>query len=401
MIDVDEAQGIVLARSRPLPMAEVALSEAHFRTLAAPVVCDVDYPPFDRSLMDGYAVKANDTMTVPVTLRVVGQVAAGTQADRELMSGEAMQINTGAPIPRGADAVVRVESTEPPTAGSVVVKESVQQGRFVTSRATYARAGQTVLHVGSVLTPVNIGVAATAGAARVRVFLQPSVAILVTGDELVDITDRPGGATIRNSNQYILESLIKAFHCRPVVLGVARDDRDLLRRKIAIGLEQDVLCITGGVSMGAFDFVPDVLKELGMEFHVERMAIKPGRPTIFATTPAGKLVFALPGNPVSALVGFHLLVVPALTALQGRPIRPPLVRALLRGELSATGDRRTFRPARIGLTANGEYEARVLSWQGSGDIIGMAHANALIVQPPRSPAGRDGSPVNVLLLDTA
>ena len=398
MIDVDEAQGIVLARSRPLPMVEMALVDALFRTLAAPIVCDVDYPPFDRSLMDGYAVRAADTATVPVTLRVVGQVAAGTVAENSVQNGEAMQINTGAPIPRGADAVVRVELTKASTAGTVLVKESVPQGRFITPRATYARAGQTVLEARSVLTPVNVGVAATAGAARVTVFRQPSVAVLVTGDELIDVSDRPSGATIRNSNQYILESLVRAFHCRPTVLGVAKDDPDLLRRKIADGLEHDVLCMTGGVSMGAFDFVPDVLTELGAEFHVHKMAIKPGRPTLFATTAEGKLIFALPGNPVSALVGFHLLVVPALAALQGRPTRPPMVRAVLRGEIPATGDRRSYRPARIGLAANGEYEVHVLSWHGSGDAIGIAQADALIEQPPQGPAACNGDWVSVLLL---
>jgi len=311
-----------------------------------------------------------------------------------------MQINTGAPIPLGADAVVRVESTEAsPSGEAVIVRESVQPGRFITRQATYARAGQTVLDAGSVLTPINIGVAATAGAARVGVHRRPTVAILVTGDELIDISEKPTGPQIRNSNQYVLESLVQAAHCEPVVLGVAGDDRNLLRQRIEEGLRSDVLCLTGGISMGAFDFVPEVLKECGAEFHVRKMAIKPGRPTIFATTPAGKLIFALPGNPVSALVGFYLLMVPALAALQGRPVVQPLVRAVLRGMLPATDDRRSYLPARVVVGINGEYEARVLSWQGSGDAIGMGNADALIVQPPRSPAVRDREMVMRLSFD--
>ncbi|MDO8632030.1 MAG: molybdopterin molybdotransferase MoeA [Phycisphaerales bacterium] len=400
MIDVDEAQRIVLAQARPLPAVEMPLAEAIWRTLVASVVCDVDYPPFDRSSMDGYAIRAADALAVPVTLRVVGQIAAGALSTRTLQPGETMQINTGAPIPRGADAVVRAESTEvSPSGEAVIVRESVQPGRFITRRATYARAGQTVLDAGSVLTPINIGVAATAGAARVIVYRRPTVAILVTGDELIDIGEKPTGAQIRNSNQYILESLVRAAHCEPVVLGIAGDDRNVLRQKIEEGLRSDVLCLTGGISMGAFDFVPEVLKECGAEFHVHKMAIKPGRPTIFATTPADKLIFALPGNPASALVGFHLLMVPALAALQGRQVVQPLVRAVLRGELSATGDRRSYLPARVVIGANGECEARVLSWHGSGDAIGMGNADALIVQPPRSPAVRDGDMVMLLPFD--
>jgi len=445
MIDVDEAQRIVLAHTGPLPAVELPLAAALYRTLAAPVICEVDYPPFDRSVMDGYAVRAADTATTPVTLRVVGQIPAGTQSDRTLQPGEAMQINTGAPIPPGADAVVRVENTAlaspaiqgtngkaetrkaesinkkdtkgvgiqesaqhakipevsstngSQSDGAVVVHGPVRPGEFITRRGAYARAGQTVLGTGSILTPINIGAAAAAGAARVHVRRKPTVAILVTGDELIDVADKPVGPQIRNSNQYLMESLVRAAYCEPIVLGVARDDRIQLRRKIEEGLGSDLLCITGGVSVGAFDFVPDVLKECGAKFGFHKIAIKPGRPTIFATAPTGSPIFALPGNPAGAVVGFHLVVAPALAALEGRPGVQPLVRALLRGTLSASGGRRTYQPARIAVNANGEFEAHVLSWHGSGDAIGMADADALIVQAPQSPASRDGDAVMVLL----
>ena len=311
-----------------------------------------------------------------------------------------MQINTGAPIPPGADAVVRVERTErTPSGEGVVIKESVAPGQFVTPRASYAAAGQTVLEAGALLTPANIGVAATAGAARVNVYRRPTVAVLATGDELVDIDQVPSAAQIRNSNQYILRALIESAHSEAVVLPVARDNRDELRRGITDGLRCDVLCLAGGVSMGTLDFVPDVLREFGATFHVHKMAVKPGRPTIFATMPDGKLVFALPGNPVGAFVGFELLVRPVLAALQGRPAVPPLVRAVLQSSIAATSNRRSYIPARAKVNEVGEWEVRTLSWHGSGDSLGMATANALLMRPPQAEAVKSGDAVSMLLLD--
>lgn len=400
MIDVDEAQRIVLAHARPLGTVKAPLAEALHRTLAAPIRCDLDDPPFDRSVMDGYAVRAADVARAPLTLTVVGHVAAGTVVDGPLAAGEAMQINTGAPIPRGTDAVVRVERTErTPSGEGVLIKESVAPGQFVTPRASYAAAGQTVLEAGVLLTPANIGVAATAGAARVNVYRRPTVAVLATGDELVDIDQVPTAAQIRNSNQYLLRALIESAHSEAVVLPIARDNRDELRRGITDGLRCDVLCLAGGVSMGTLDFVPDVLREFGATFHVHKMAVKPGRPTIFATMPDGKLVFALPGNPVGAFVGFELLVRPALAALQGRPAVPPLVRAVLQGSIAATSNRRSYIPARAKVNKVGEWEVRTLSWHGSGDSLGMATANALIMRPPQAEAVKSGDAVSMLLLD--
>jgi molybdopterin molybdotransferase len=296
--------------------------------------------------------------------------------------------------------VVRLEATQPGARGHIVVNESVSPRKFITPRAAFARQGQTILAAGTTLTPVHVGVAATAGAARVTVHRQPRVALLANGDELVNIEQRPTGAQVRNSNQPLLEALTRSAHAEPLVLDFVGDNRTQLTEAIRQGLAADVLCITGGVSVGAFDFVPEVLREHGATFHVHKMAIKPGRPTIFATTAAGKLVFALPGNPVSAFVGFELLVRPALARLQGRDdVIPRAVRAKLIGALPGTADRRSFHPARAAITESGGWEVHTLSWHGSGDSLGMAGANALIERAPDSPAARNGEEVSIDLLD--
>jgi molybdopterin molybdotransferase len=250
-----------------------------------------------------------------------------------------------------------------------------------------------------VLTPINVGTAATAGAGRVTVYRRPTVALLATGEELVEIDQTPTGAQIRNANQYLLEGLVRAAHAEPVVLGVAPDNKDAIRRKIDQGLTCDILCTTGGASVGPFDFVPRVLEELGATFHIRKIATKPGRPTHFATAPNGTLIFALPGNPMSALVGFQLLVKPALGGLEGRPgAFPSPIRAKLCGSMSGTGGRQAYHPARARVTEDGCWEVEPLSWHGSGDLISAAGANALIMRPPQSAGAASGDTVSIYLL---
>ena len=403
MIDIDEAYQILFDNIRPLETVELPISEALFRTLARPVVSDVDDPPFDRAVMDGYAVRADDLAAAPVSLRVTGQVRAGTMPTGTVESGEAMQINTGAPVPAGADAVVRVERTGPGERdGTVRILEGVKRGNFITPRAAHASVGDVILSAGCRMTPLAIGGAVAAGAATVTVYRRPRVAILPTGDELVDVAQKPTAAQIRDSNRYLVRSLVVSAHADALPLPVAADDRGALKERITAGLQADVLCMTGGISMGEYDFVPGVLEELGARFHIHKMAIKPGRPTIFATMPDGTLVFALPGNPASAFVGFELLVRPALAALEGRPgMTPPGVRATLRGTVQPTRDRRTYLPARARVTSNGGWEVEPVSWHGSGDGLGMAAADALIVRSPNAEAVQTGDAVLILLVDRA
>lgn len=403
LIEIDQAYPVLFSHVRAGPVENMLLQESLYRTLAEPIRCDLDDPPFDRAVMDGYAVRAADVASAGVTLRVVGQVAAGAVPVCPLRSGEAVQINTGAPIPRGADAVVRVELTALNKSGKeVVIEEAGGAGQFIIRRGTYAQAGQTVLREGTRLGPLEIATAATAGAGQVTVYRQPTVAVLATGDELIDIDHVPAGAQIRNSNGYLLRALIEATRAAPTWLGVASDDRSVLRRKVLEAMRFDVLCITGGVSMGAFDFVPEVLDECGATFHIRKVAIKPGRPTIFATMPNGMLVFALPGNPISAFVAFELLVRPAIAALEGRPWTVPVpMKATLRGDVKPTSNRQSYQPARARVGADGQWEVETLSWHGSGDAVGTATANAMIVRPVGAVAAHNGDAVSILVLDSA
>ncbi len=400
MIELEEAQRILLEQVPVGPTVSLKLRDAAGCRLAKAIGCDMDYPPFARSVMDGYAVKAADVAKAPVELRVAGQVPAGLDSSLVLKAGEAIQINTGAPIPDGADAVVRVEITKLSDDGShVEILESVPEGKFITERATYARAGDVVLEAGAILSPMNMAVAATAGAAEVCVYKKPTAAFLVTGDELVDVDAQPRGAQIRNSNEYLLASLLKADGLDAKSLGVAGDDPAELRRKMEAGCEQGVLITTGGISMGAFDFVPRILEELGAEMLVHKIAIKPGRPTIVARMPGGAWVFALPGNPLSALVGYELMVRPALSRMQGGDGKAAReMQAICDGELSAVRDRQTFIPAVVRVNDDGAWAVRLLSWFGSGDAVGAANANALIHRPAHAAAVTRGDIVSVMLL---
>ncbi len=401
MIDVDQARRIVLARVAPLRTQEVPLEEGFGRTLARAIRCDVDDPPFDKSVMDGFAVRAVDVERVPTRLQIVGQIGAGSVANRAVEAKQAMQINTGAPIPAGADAVVRVEHTQSVEGGAAIeITHSVEAGKFITQRAAHISVGSVVIESGVVLGPAEIGAAAGAGASRLVVYRKPRTGVLVTGNELVGVDQVPRGPQIRNSNAYVLRSLLSSAGVTSVDLGIAGDDIDELEARIRVGLREPMLCITGGISMGAFDFVPEVLERCGVTFHIRKMRIKPGRPVIFGTTGDGTAVFALPGNPVSAMVAFVLLVEPALSALQGRKeLELTRVSAALDGTLGRTSDRRTFRPGSLTVGEDGLYRVMPVSWKGSGDLFGMVGSNALIEQPPDSEGRQVGDAVTVIPMD--
>lgn len=436
---VAEAFAIVVGHIRVLPTVRLPLSEAGGMTLGEPVVCDVDYPPFDRAMMDGFAVRAADCAEAPTTLRVRGEVAAG-QAPRETVNpGEALRINTGAPMPPGADAVVVIEKVTLSDDGrQVTTPETPAPGHHVAPRGSAVRAGEVVLEPGAVLGPAQIASAAAAGAAEVTVHRRPRLAVLVTGDELIPIEERPVGGQIRNSNGPCIVALARESGCEVIDLGVVADDRGLLADRIAAGLDADILCITGGVSMGQHDYVPEMLAAAGVETRLRKVAIKPGKPTLFGRGPQGQAVFALAGNPVSCFVCFQIFVRPMIVGMQGRPPEPPvMLPATLETALPPARGREEYLPARLeraevvatgaaassgappGPPAQGvplleavahaeaatratwrpvEWRVSAVRWTGSGDPFGMGRANGLIVRPANAPAAEAGTTVAVIPL---
>jgi molybdopterin molybdotransferase len=402
MLTVEQALELVLARAPRLPAERVDLAAAAGRVLAEPVAADRDMPPWDKSAMDGFAVRAVDCPAGPVRLEVIGEIAAGRTAAVPLRPGTAMRIMTGAPLPTGADAVVMVEKTR--TDGAFVLLDGpVKSGQSVSPRASDIAAGATVLPAGAVITAAGIGALAAVGAVSPAVYRVPSVAVLATGDEIVEIDRVPAGAQIRNSNSWALAAQVRAVGCPVTVLPPARDEPEHLAASIGRGLEHDVLILSGGVSMGEYDLVPAALTRAAVTIHAHKVAMKPGKPFLLGTAGAGTLVFGLPGNPVSTFVCFELFVAPALRRMAGHaePVRPP-VPAVSVGALPAGTDRKTYLPARLTRRAGQgpAYSVERLEWHGSADIFGPARADGLLIREIAAPAAGPGTIVEVMRLKT-
>jgi molybdopterin molybdotransferase len=380
VIPVDEALEIVLRETPSLPTEEVSLEEALGRVLAEDVCSDADMPPFDRAAMDGYAVRAADVAAVPATLTVTGEVAAGAWPDRELGPGEAIRIMTGAPVPGGATAVQQVEKTRALEGGRrVEILASVGEGANVAPRGCEVRAGALVLERGRFIGPAVTAVLASTGHARVPVARRPRVAVLVTGDEIVDVTAVPGPGQIRNSNGPAVAAQIRLAGAEAHLLGVAPDREDETVAAVREGLsaEPDVLAISGGVSAGDYDLVEPALEQLGVELLFTKVAIKPGAPLVFGRR-KNTLVFGLPGNPVSAQVTFDVFVRAALLRMQGaRAVSRPWVEVELLAPVKNRSGRKAHVPVRVRFEG-GRLVARPVPSMGSGDLVAHAQANALV-----------------------
>ena len=383
----DEARAVISAKmdeTRPHPAQEtVALEQALHRVLAEPVLADRDYPPFHRSARDGFAVRAADVAATPARLRVLGETRAGEPSRFKIGPGEAVEIMTGAPGPEGADAVVMVEYSS--RDGEFVrLDEGVPAGRNLILQGSEGRAGSVVLAPGTLLDYTQIALLASVGAGRISVYRQPRVAILSTGDEVIEIDAHPEPFQIRNSNAHSLAAQVVRQGGVPVVLPVAPDKLDRTRELIRRGLEADMLLLSGGVSAGKYDLVEQVLAELGAELHITQVAIQPGKPLVFATV-GTKPVFGLPGNPISTMVTFEVFARLALHRLAGRASSPlPFLHTRLASDFHHKPVLTRFLPAVL----EGSYgEARVnpLKWQGSGDLIAVARADCYLV----ATAGRE------------
>lgn len=378
----------------PRATASVSVWDGLGLVLAQEVKTDREYPPFDRSTRDGYAVLSKETR--PGTqLKCAGEIKAGDTVTEVLAPGTCVQIMTGAAVPAGADAVVMIEYTQ--REGDLVRFERVAQaGQNVVHRGSEARAGQTILKPGMRLGFAELALAAQVGATRFHCAKRPRVAILSTGDEVVLIDQKPGPFQIRNSNSVSLAAQVRIAGGEPVVLGNAADRVEDLGEKIERGLKEDALVLTGGVSMGKYDLVEGVLKALGAEFFFDSVAIRPGKPAVFAIC-HGKPVFGLPGNPVSTMVTFQLFVTPAIDLLSGADAHPlPLVEARLAEALDERPGLTHFLPARIEWHG-AQPRVSALKWQGSGDIATLAEANCFLVVPAEREKIASGEPVLVLL----
>lgn len=398
MIDVEAAVARVRERTPVLPPETVALAEAAGRVLAEDVAADADLPRFDRAAMDGYAVRSVDAAQAPVALRVVGRIRAGEEAKRRLEAGEAVEIMTGAPVPPGADSVQQVEKTRALDAGArVELQHPVAPGQNVARRGSEVKAGERVLERGRILDPAALGVLAAVGRAALRVGTRPAVAILVTGDELVEAGETPGPGRIRDSNGPALVAMARAAGATVVALGREADDAPRLVSTLRRGLEHDVLVVSGGVSAGVFDLVEKALAELGVEVCFERVAIKPGAPLVFGTR-GRTLVFGLPGNPVSAQVTFEIFVRPALLRLQGATqAERRRVEVELLEHVRNTSGRRSHLPAEVAWQG-GRLVARPVRSAGSADLVAHARANALVILGPERRSAEAGERAPALLL---
>ena len=397
MISYIEARALVAERVCKRPrkpeMRSKPVNDALGDVLAKEIRSDRDYPPFDRSTRDGYAVRAKEA-AVGANLRCVGEIKAGDTVREPLAPGVCVQIMTGAAVPPGADAVVMIEFTER-NGDEVAFYRATSPGQNFVQKGSEARRGDLALNSGLRLGYAELAVAAQVGAAEVCCFARPRVAILSTGDEIVPIIETPGPFHIRNSNSVSLASQVRLAGGEPVPLGNALDRVDDLSAKVEQGLREDILVLSGGVSMGKYDLVESVLKSLGTEFFFDAVAIRPGKPAVFGRC-RDTFVFGLPGNPVSTMVTFQLLVTPAIDILGGAQPRPlPFLEASLAEPMHEKGGLTHFLPAHFD-SGKGSPQVRPLRWQGSGDIATLTHANCFVVVPADRQDIAAGERVSVL-----
>ena len=402
VLSVQSARDVVLQHCQRIvgkqAVETVALLESFQRVIAETVTLDCDQPPFARSMRDGFALRAEDLQSAPVSLRCVGEVKAGEAAETTLRAGEAFQIMTGAPVPEGANAVVMVEYTDRQSDTVVRVLKPVKAGENVAPKGSERRAGETVLRPGRRISTFEAAVLATTGKAEVLVYRRPVVGILATGDELVGVEVVPGAGQIRNSNSVSLYGQVLKNGGIPMILDTAKDNLPDLRRQIQRGLEFDVLLVSGGVSMGKYDLVEPVFKELGVTVHFESVSMRPGKPTVFATW-KDRWVFGLPGNPLSTFVAFELFVRPVLRVLQGLPAADlPVVKGTLQADVVERSGRSAFLPAHVS-SGSGTLEISPVNWKGSADVFGAVESNGLLIVPSEAAHLNQGETVDALLFE--
>jgi molybdopterin molybdotransferase len=403
VLSIAEALDAVLSRVQPVSGSWLALSRALGCVAGDDVAADLDLPPFDKSLVDGYAIRTGDLAGSDRALSAGEVITAGQVPTRPLAPHEAAVIMTGAPVPAGADAVVMHERTRRDQAGVWIDQTDVRSGQNILPRGRELRKGAIVISAGSLLNPARLGLLAAVGQARLRI-RQPRVVVVPTGDELVEADVMPGPGQIRNSNAVMLQALATRDGACAEASPILRDEPRALAGGLEQGLRADVMIVSGGVSAGEKDLVPAALRDLGVACVFHKVRIKPGKPLWFGVGPArgpnpGTLVFGLPGNPVSSLVCYLVCIRPALHAMESRPVVPAQPRSLqLAGRFAHCGERPTYFPARL-VAEPGRTLVETLDWAGSADLYTVACADGFAVFPAGDRDYIPGEPVDFLAMD--
>lgn len=401
MISVEQALAAILAQIKPLGTERVVISDSLDRVLAEDIIAPCNVPPFDNSAMDGYAVRHADIGGAcperPVKLKIASDLPAGYIAAAPLKPGEAIRIMTGAPVPEGTDTVIMQEDTT--AEGSVVtILQESKKGTNIRHAGEDIKNGALLFHSGTLLRPGHIGTLASIRRAVVSVYQRPRIAIVSTGDELVDIDQEITPGKIVTSNSYSLAALVRDCGALPMMLGIARDTKQALKERLSEGLHADIILSSGGVSVGDYDFVKEVLQELGLDMKFWKVAMRPGQPLAFGTI-GGKPAFGLPGNPVSAMVSFEQFVRPAIRKMGGHvKIYRATIEAVAREKVAPRPGRLFF--ARCLVTRqDGVCFATTTGEQGSGILMSMARANGLMIVPDTAEGINPGDKVKVQILD--
>jgi molybdopterin molybdotransferase len=401
MVTVEEALDKILSHIQPLGFEKVSLLEALGRAMAEDIYGSRDIPPFDNSGMDGYALRWEDIQGAssdhPVRLEVIEDLPAGSISVKTVRNGEAIRIMTGAHIPKGTDTIVPVEETKK-DGKFVLILKAVSHGRHIRRAGGDVKKGDRIIARGDWVRPAEVGMIATMGRSFVSVYQKPLVAILCTGEELVDVDEDLDGIKIVSSNSYTLAAQVKDCGAIPLQLGIAKDRKLEIEEKLRQGLRADVIVSSAGISVGDYDFVREALRDLGMEMVFWRVAMKPGKPVAFGRIQE-KPVFGLPGNPVSSMVAFEQFVRPALLKMMGyRQLFRPVIEAVLKEDIEKEPGRRHFVRSFVTFE-DGRYFVTSTGPQGSDILTSMVRANGLTVIPEDRKLVRAGEKVKVQLLD--
>ncbi len=402
LISVEEALALVLRSIEVLGLEKVDLLSSLGRVIGEDIYSLQDIPPWDNSAMDGYALRHDDikfaSLKSSILLKVVEDLPAGFRSSKVLKKGEAIKIMTGAPIPQGTDSVVMVEDTVQEDT-RVKIFKSTEPGENIRSAGEDVRKGDLVISRGTIVGPAEVGMMASLGRSFILVNQRPQIAVLSTGDELVDVDGELGSSKIISSNSYSLMSQVKECGATPIQLGIARDRREALEDKFRQGTRADMIISSGGVSVGDYDLVKDVLKKMGMKMKFWKVAMKPGRPLAFGMI-AGRPVFGLPGNPVSSMISFEQFVRPAILKMMGhQSIYRPIIDAVALENISKKSGRKHFIRA-IVTCKDGVYYAASTGGQGSGILFSMVKADGLVILPEKATEVKAGEKVVVQLLNT-